>query len=54
MLFPVEREVVVLTSDAEDRYGVGDRVPARHALPGLTPAVVALFRQVSLGVSAAR
>jgi len=54
MLFPVEREVVVLTSDAEDRYGVGDRVPAHHALPDLTPAVVALFRQVSLGVSAAR
>jgi Uma2 family endonuclease len=49
LVLPEVREVVVLTTEGEGRFGVGQRLPGHAALPGLEPVVDDLFRQISGG-----
>jgi Uma2 family endonuclease len=48
IVLPSERAVVVVTAERESRHDIDDRLPVHPALPGLEPAVAALFRQASL------
>jgi len=47
LVFPAEREVVVVTSDGERGFGAGERLPADPRLPGLAPLTDELFVQIS-------
>ena len=47
LLFPKEREVVVVTRTGESRHRMGERLPSDPRLPGLEPLVEELFLQVS-------
>ena len=47
LLFPKEREVIVMTGERETRHRVGERLPGDSRLPHLEPPVDELFRQVS-------
>ena len=47
LVLPAEREVVVVTSEGERRYGVGERLPADPRLPGLCPLTDEFFVQIS-------
>jgi len=47
LLFPKEREVIVMTHAGERRHRVGERVPRDPRLPDLEPPVEELFLQVS-------
>lgn len=46
LLFPASRQVVVVTSEGRAEYGVGDKLAAHEALPGLMPLVDELFAQL--------
>jgi Uma2 family endonuclease len=46
LLVPDERTVIVITAGGEQVFGPGDVIPERRALPGLTPRVADLFRQL--------
>jgi len=46
LLFPREREVVVVGERGESRYARGARLPEDAVLPGLAPSVDDLFRQL--------
>jgi Uma2 family endonuclease len=46
LVFPEEREVVVVTEQSEERFGREQRIPAHAALPELAPEVQAFFRQI--------
>jgi Uma2 family endonuclease len=47
LLFPKEREVVVVTRAGESRHRMGERLPADPRLPDLAPRVDELFAQVA-------
>ena len=47
IVLPKTREVVVVTSDGERRFGVGERLPGDPRLPGLAPLTDELFVQIS-------
>ena len=47
LLFPKEREVIVMSRAGESRYRMGERVARDPRLPDLEPPVEELFRQVS-------
>jgi len=47
VLFPKEREVLVVTRSGESRYRTGERLPLDPRLPDLTPEVDELFLQIS-------
>jgi len=49
LVFPARREVLVVRAGGETRYGAGETLPAHHDLPGLAPAVDALFAQLERG-----
>ncbi len=46
LVFPESRDVVVVTSDAETRWTMGQRLPAHAALPGLEPEVRSFFTEL--------
>src|SRR5919197_2844796 len=46
LVLPKTREVVVMRADGEGRYGLGARLAAHPALPGLEPAVAEFFDQL--------
>jgi Uma2 family endonuclease len=46
LLIPRERTVVVLTRLGRTEHGPGDALPEHPSLPGLTPRVADLFRQL--------
>ena len=48
LVLPAEREVLVITSDGERRFGPGEQLPADPRLPGLAPVTDELFVQISL------
>jgi hypothetical protein len=47
LLFPKEREVIVMTRAGESRHPMGERLPSDPRLPDLEPRVDELFLQVS-------
>jgi Uma2 family endonuclease len=47
ILLPRKRSLLVKTSRGTTEVGPGGRVPAHRALPGLTPRVRDLFRQLA-------
>ena len=47
LVLPAEREVVVVTSEGERRYGAGERLPADPRLPELAPVTDEFFIQIS-------
>ncbi len=47
ILLPMERTLVVVDDAGARRFRIGDVVPAHPQLPGLTPPVADLFRQVA-------
>jgi Uma2 family endonuclease len=47
IVLPEEREVIVLTREAERSHRMGERVAEDRRLPGLAPAVDELFVQIS-------
>ena len=47
IVLPDSREVVVVSVAADTRHRMGERLPADPRLPGLTPEVDELFRQVT-------
>lgn len=49
LVFPERRDVLVITSTGEWRYGTGERLAADDRLPGLAPMVDEFFVQVSRG-----
>jgi Uma2 family endonuclease len=49
VLLPEQREVIAITAAGARRYGTGEQLAADARLPGLTPAVDELFRQVAAG-----
>lgn len=49
LVFPMTRDVLVLTRDGERRYAEGTRVPAGPSLPGLEPEVAEFFLQLDDG-----
>ena len=46
VLAPRTRRVIVVTGEGSIELGLGDRLPAHPALPGLEPRVDDLFRQI--------
>lgn len=46
LVLPESREVLVRTAAAEQRFPVGDRLPAHPALPGLCPTVREFFTKL--------
>ncbi len=48
ILLPASREAIVVTRRGDTRHRPGDRLPEHPEVPGLTPSVDDLFRQVSL------
>jgi Uma2 family endonuclease len=49
LVLPESREVVVITADAERRYGRTERLTEHVQLPGLVPEVAAFFEQLDVG-----
>jgi len=47
LVLPAQREVVVVTSEGERRYGAGERLPADPRLPELAPVTDEFFIQIS-------
>ena len=47
LVLPAQREVVVVTSEGERRYGAGKRLPADPRLPDLAPVTDEFFVQIS-------
>jgi len=47
LLFPKEREVLVVTRGSESRHRMGEQLPCDPCLPDLAPSVDELFVQVS-------
>lgn len=46
LILPERREVIVLEPERETRYGLGQQIAEHVELPGLSPAVDRLFRQL--------
>jgi Uma2 family endonuclease len=46
LVLPETREVLVIMSSGEKRFGRADRVDAHEMLPGLEPEVARLFAQL--------
>ncbi len=49
LILPEQREVVAITTDADQRYGVGETLAPHPALPDLTPRVDEFFVQIAAG-----
>jgi Uma2 family endonuclease len=49
IVLPEQREIVVMASDGDRRYGFGETLAAHPALPDLTPRVAEFFVQISAG-----
>jgi Uma2 family endonuclease len=47
LLFPLPRQVIVVTSAGETTHELGERLPLRAELPNLEPLVDELFEQVT-------
>jgi Uma2 family endonuclease len=47
LVFPSEREVLVLTASAESRHRMGERLPPDARVPDLAPRVDDIFLQIS-------
>ncbi|HEU5072655.1 MAG TPA: Uma2 family endonuclease [Polyangiaceae bacterium] len=50
LVFPDAREVLVLTAQDEERFGLGQALPADEHLPNLEPTVAQFFTQLDRGV----